>query len=127
MSAKSSQDVLASRRPEACLVEGDLLVQHVIDGPAELGGEDAQRLAFAAFLLLTLEPLLGTLALAEKQTCRLREGPAQVRVADLLAAAAQLLAARLMGAAHQAGVAEEVADRGEPADIVDLVEQHQGE
>src|SRR5258708_5014917 len=108
MAAKSSQDVPASRCPEALLVEGDLLVQQVVDGPAQLGGEDAERLALAAFLFLALEPFLGALALAEKQTRRLREGPAQVRVADLLAAATQLLAARLVGTAHQAGVAEEV-------------------
>src|ERR1700694_2335542 len=103
MPAKSSQDVPASRCPEALLVKGDLLVQHVIGVPAQLGGEDAQRLALAAFLLLALQPFLGGFALAEKETRRLREGPAQVRVADLLAAAAQLLAARLVGAADQAG------------------------
>src|SRR3954447_14817801 len=108
MPAKSAQDVLASRCPEACLVEGDLLVQHVIDGPTQLGGQDAKRLALATFLLLALQPFLGGVAPAEKQTRRLREGPAQVWVADLLAAAAQLLAARLVGAAHQTGVAEEV-------------------
>ena len=75
-----------------------------------------------ALLLLAVQPLLGGVALAEKETRRLREGPAQVRVADLLAAAAQFLAARLVSAAHQARVAEEIADLGKPADVVDLVE-----
>src|SRR5438552_9231352 len=127
MPAKSAQDVAASRCPEACLVEGDLLVEQVIHGPAQFGGEDAERLALAAFLLLALEPFFGGFALPEKETRRLRKGPAQVRVADLLAAAAQLLASRLVGATHQAGVAEEVADLGKPADVVNLVEQHQGQ
>src|SRR5437867_1442640 len=127
MPATSSQDVPASRGPKALLVEGDLLVEQVIDSPAELGGEDAERLALAALLLLALEPLLGPLALAQQETRCLRKGPAQVRITDLLTAAAQLLAARLVGAADQAGVAEEVADLRKPADVVDLVEQHQSE
>src|SRR5271155_276234 len=50
-----------------------------------------------------------------------------MRVANLLAAAAQLLAARLVGAAHQARIAEEVANLGKAADVVDLVKQHQGQ
>jgi len=29
--------------PETLFVEGDLLGQHVVDGPAELGGQDASR------------------------------------------------------------------------------------
>ncbi len=73
-------------RPRSAPRQGDFLVEQVIDGPTQLGGEDAERLALAAFLLLALEPLLGPLALAEKET-RLREGPTQPRVADLLAAA----------------------------------------
>jgi hypothetical protein len=40
--------------PEAALVEGHLFGEQVIDGPAQLGGQDAQSLALTAFLLLTL-------------------------------------------------------------------------
>ena len=55
---------------------------------------------------------------ATKQTRGLGKSPAQVRVADLLAA-------RLMRAADQPGVAEKVAHVGETVDVVDLIEQHQ--
>src|SRR5690348_15006592 len=91
--------------PEAAFVEGDALGEHVVDGPSQLGGQDAQRLGRPAFLLLLLLPAPGSFALPQKQTCRLRESPAQVRVADLLAARALGLAGRDVGAAHQAGVA----------------------
>src|SRR5262249_16790603 len=46
---------------------------------------------------------------------------------DLVAAAALPLAGRLVAAADQPGVGEELADRGEAADVVDLVEQDQGQ
>src|SRR5262249_18718799 len=67
--------IYASVGPEALFVESDLLGQHVIDRPAELGGQHPQGLGLAALLLLPLHPLLGSLAAAEKQTRRLREGP----------------------------------------------------
>ncbi len=58
-------------------------MKDVVHRAAELGGQDAQGLALATFLLLPLQPLLGALAAAQKQARRLGEGPAQVRVADL--------------------------------------------
>src|SRR5260370_21499726 len=100
MPAKSSQDVPASRCPEAALVEGDLLIEQVIDGPAQLGGEDAERLGFAAFLLLALQLFFCDVALTQKEALLLREGLAQVRGADLRALPAQLLAGRRVATAH---------------------------
>src|SRR5262249_15896416 len=113
--------------PEAALVEGDLLAEHVVDSPSQLGGEDAHRLGRPALLLLLLLPASGPLALPQNQTGRLPESPAQVRGAALLPPRALRLASRDVGTTDQAGVAEEVADVGKAADVVDLVEQHQGE
>src|SRR5262249_52027100 len=64
-------------------------------------------------------------AAAQKQTRGLCEGPTQMRVADLLAGRALLLAARLVFAADQPRIAEEVAHVGEAADVVDFIKQHQ--
>src|SRR4051794_23707052 len=47
-------------------------------------------------------------------------------VTDLLAGRGLLLARRLVAAADQPGVGEEVADLREAGDVVDLIEQHQG-
>src|SRR5262249_28588394 len=58
---------------------------------------------------------------------RLGEGPAQVRVADLLTAAAQHLARRLVPTADQPAVGQELAFGRKAADVVDLVEQDQGQ
>src|SRR5262249_48252735 len=49
----------------------------------------------------------------------------QVGVADLVATGALLLASRLVGAADQPGVREELSLGGEAADVVDLVKQNQ--
>src|SRR3954454_16175333 len=90
----------AAPLPEACLVEGLALAQHVVGRASEPRRQDCQRLGFAALRLLLLLPLFGSVAAAQEQACRLAEGPAQVRVADLLAARAYLLAGRLVGAAN---------------------------
>src|SRR3954468_24632540 len=84
--------------PEARLVERLALAEHVIDRPRQLRCQDRQRLGLPLGCLLLLLPLLGPLAATQKQARRLAEGPAQVRVADLLAARALLLAGRLVGA-----------------------------
>src|SRR5713101_3350152 len=81
LSGGMATSILGATRfvPEACFVEGDLLAEHVIDGPRQLSGQDAQRLGRSAFLRLLLLPAAGPFALPQKQTCRLREGPTQVR------------------------------------------------
>src|ERR1700736_2137343 len=61
----SGERVDSNRRlivPETPLVEDDLLCQHQVDSPAELGGQDAQGLGLATLLLLPPQPLLGPLA-----------------------------------------------------------------
>src|SRR5436309_5556554 len=82
--------------PETRLVEGFLLAEHVIHGPAQSRREDGQRLALALVRGQPLLPALGALARSQEQAGGFAEGPAQVRIADLLAAAAQPLARRLV-------------------------------
>ena len=53
----------------------------------------------------------GPFAAAHEQAGRLRERPAQVRVADLLAAAAELFPCRLVQAAHKPGAGQELSRR----------------
>src|SRR5262245_46055017 len=100
----------AAPLPETRLVERLALAQHVVDGPPQPRRQDRQRLGLAALRLLLVLPLLGPLAAAQEQAGGLAEGPAQVGVADLLAPRADLLAGRLVGAAHQPGVRQELAD-----------------
>src|SRR5882724_2227549 len=90
--------------PETLLVEGLGLAPHVVDRPGQPRRQDGQSLALAAFLLLLLLERLGPLAAAEEQARRLGEGPAQVGVADLVAAGAEHLARRLVSATHQPAV-----------------------
>src|SRR5262249_54087808 len=68
--------------PETLLVEDLALSEQVIDCSSQFGRQDGQRLALAPLLLLPLLPRPGPRAGPQKQTRRLREGPAQMRVAD---------------------------------------------
>src|SRR5262245_56554492 len=122
-------------RPGCCLLRGEepfavedlALTQQVVDGSAQASGQGSQGPRLAVFLLAAGQPLLGLLVLAEEQAGRLREGPFEVGIADLVAAGALLLAGRVVGATDQPGVGEELADLGEAADVVDLVEEDEGQ
>src|SRR5262245_8852407 len=121
-------------RPGGCLLRGEkpfavedlALAEQVVDGSAQASGQGSQGPRLAVFLLAAGQPLLGLLTLAEEQAGRLREGPFEMGVADLVAAGALLLARRLVGAADQPGVGEELADLGEAADVVDFVGADEG-
>ncbi len=99
----------------------------MVDRPTQLGRQDRERFGGTTFLLLLLLPFAGPFAGAQKQARRLTEGPTQMGVADLLRSRAELLARRLVGATHQPGVGEELADVLETRHIVQFVQQHQGE
>src|SRR5262249_28450155 len=102
--------------PEAFLVEDLALAQQVVDRPPQACRQDGQAAPLAVLLLLALQPRLGARALAHDETRCLGEGPAQMRVADLPRPRALLFAGRLVGAAHQPAVRQELAGRGEAAD-----------
>src|SRR5260370_13954861 len=113
--------------PEALFVKGFLLPEYVVDCPAQLRRQDRERFGGTTFLLLLLLPLAGPFAGAQEQARRLAEGPTQMRVADLSASRAELLARRLVGATHQPGVGKELSDVLESCHVVQFVQEHQGE
>src|SRR5262249_22492507 len=71
---------------EAVQAEGRALAQQVVDRPPQPGRQDAQRLLRAVLLRQPLLPGLDRRAAPDQQTHRLRKGPFEVGVADLLAA-----------------------------------------
>ena len=77
-------------------IEGLAAAQQQVDGPAQLGGQDAERLLLAVFLRAALLPGFDLRAAADKQAHGFREGPLEMGVADLVAAVAQGLAGRLV-------------------------------
>src|SRR5262249_25799421 len=99
----------------------------MVDGPAQTCGQGTEGASLAVLLLAAGQPLLGLLALAEEQAGRLGEGPLEVGVADLVAAGALLLARRLVGAADQPGVGQGLPHRGEATDVVNLVQEDEGQ
>ena len=113
---------------EACLVEGLLLAQHVVDGPAQLGRQDRQRLALAALLLLSWP------ASAWPARCRAGTGtpPRRRPTSDgrcrsscrRSPASCRPTRGRSAPAGRRTGTCRPSAKR---RDVVDLVEQHQGQ
>src|SRR5215831_10738628 len=90
--------------PKAFRIERLLLPQHLIDGPTQPCGQDAQGLGLAVFLLLPRQEALGLVALARQEAGGLGEGPLQMGVADLGSAAALDLARRCLQRPDQPGV-----------------------
>ena len=68
---------------EAVHVEGSLLGQHEIDGPAELGGHDGKRLGFAVSAGQATKLFLALGVAAEEEHGRFGERPLEVDVSDL--------------------------------------------
>jgi hypothetical protein len=92
----------AAAGPETRFIERLALAQHVIDRAPQPRRQDRQRLALATLRRLLLFPFLGPRATAQKEARRFGKGPAQMRVADLLAAPAQLLVRRRVRATSRA-------------------------
>src|ERR1700738_5358751 len=107
--------------PETLFIKGFFLTEYVVNRPAQLGRQDRERFGGTTFLLLLLLPLARPFAGAQKQARRLAEGPTQMRVADLSASRAELLARRLVGATHQPRVGEELPDVLETCHVVQFV------
>jgi hypothetical protein len=87
---------------ELFLVACDVILEHEIDRPPQFVGEERQRLALAVSGGELCQVLFGRLVILEKEHRRFREGPLEVRVADLLAAGAVAFTIRLLGAFDQA-------------------------
>ena len=67
-------------------------VEHEVDGPSELVGQDRERLGLAVLALEPGEELLALGVVAQEEDGGLGEGPLEVDVADLGAAGAEPLA-----------------------------------
>ena len=76
---------LPSRLHESLQVEGLVALEHVVDGPAELVGEDREGLGLAVLPLEALAVLHSFCVVAQEEDGRFGEGPLQVGVADLAA------------------------------------------
>src|SRR3990170_2031990 len=115
------------RLREALDVERLVASEHEVDGASELVCEDRERFGLGVLAFEAAEQRLALRALGHEQHGGFREGPLQVGVADLGAAGPEALSGRALLALHQSGVGGEVLDRGEAANIMDLVEEGEAE
>ena len=100
--------------------------QHEIDRSAELVRQDGKRLAFAVFPHQLVVELPARFVAFEEQLRSQGKGPAEMGVADLLAATAVFLAVGFLGAGDQAAIGGEILNPGKAADVLDLIEQIEG-
>jgi len=112
---------------EAFHLEGSFSFEHEVDGASELVGEDGERLSLSVFSLEALAPFLQFVTFPQHEEDRFAEGPAEMSVADLGPAGSRALAGGCVRAFHEACVRGEVLDSREAVDVVDLVENRQGE
>ncbi len=100
-------------RQEAVHVEGALLGQHEINGPAEFRGQDRKCLRFAVPAGQATKLLLTLWIAAKEEHSGFGEGPLQVNVSDLRASGPELLARRAVIAFHEPAVGEKILNPGE--------------
>src|SRR3972149_9120618 len=93
-----------SSGPEELIhVEGLLAFEQIIDGASQFMGEDGERLGLAVLGSELLHESLRGRVLAQKEHRGFREGPLQMRIADLGARGAEPFASGRLRALHQAG------------------------
>ena len=101
--------------------------EHVVHRPRELVSHERQRLPLAVLLGQAGHVSLGDGIPAQAEDGGLGERPLQMGVADLRTCVPVVLAVGLLGAFHQPAVGHELLHPREAVDIVDLVEEHQGQ
>lgn len=99
--------------------------QHVVDGTAQLGRENAQGFSLPVLLLQPGEVLLPGYVATQKQRGGFGEGPLEVDVAHLATRRLLDLARRLVGSLDQATIGQELLNPGKAVDDVNLIEQGQ--
>ena len=104
-----------------------LSFEHEVDGSAQFVGEDREGLGFAVFADEPGMILLGLFISSEEEASGFGEGPLEMDVTDLAVFGAGLFPCGLPGAFDQTAVGDEVLDAGEAVDIVDLIEEDEGE
>jgi hypothetical protein len=112
---------------EPLQLEGPAPQQHVVDGAAQFGRQNAQGLPLAVLLFKPREILLSHRVASQKQGGGFGEGPLEMDIPHLGSGQLFCLAGRFMRPLDQASVGEKVLDPGEPAEVVNLVEQGQRE
>jgi hypothetical protein len=99
----------------------------VIYGPPQLVRAHGQRCGCAVFLCQFRNIVFPRLTLAEEKHGRFGKRPAQMDSADLFACSPQSFAVRFFGAFHQPTIGDEILHAGKAGDILNLIQNHQGQ
>lgn len=109
------------------LIKRLLVFEHEIDGTTQLVSKDREGFRFTVFTSKSFEvPFAGFVSLEEEDRS-LGEGPLEMGVTDLFTTGTVFFAVGFFDAFNQAAVGDEILDRGEAADIMDLIEDDEAE
>ncbi len=112
---------------ESFHVERLFVFEHEIDGPAKLVGKDAQRLALVVFVGQLGDVILGLMRIPEHEDRGLLDGPFEMMVADLFIAVSGPFAVRFFDRPDQPGVRGKILYPGKAGDIVNFIQDDQGQ
>src|SRR6266852_4932779 len=87
--------------------------------------EDGSRFARTMFVLEAGEIFLARRIVSQKEHRRFREGPLEVRMADLRAGGSRAFARGFLRTFDESAIGHEILDPREAGNVMNLVEQHQ--
>src|SRR5205809_2344055 len=108
-------------------VERLVAAQHVINRARQLVSQNRQGFALAMHFLQAGQIGLPWGIVSKEKNRRFREGPFQMRIADLGADGTVNLAGGLFLGLHQTAVGNEILNRREARNVVDFIQKHQGQ
>jgi len=122
-----SRPLPALRTEELIHVKSLFPFEHVIDGSAQLMSENRECLGLAVFGCKLFHVSLSRRVPSQKEYRGFREGPLEVDIADLFTGSSVSFPCRLFGALDQPSIGDEVLNCREAVDVMDLVENDQGQ
>jgi hypothetical protein len=108
-------------------IKGHFALEHVIDGPSQLVGQDGEGFPRGVSFLQTGQHSLTFGSVAQEQRGRFGKGPLEVRVPDVLACRAHAFARGGFRTLDQAPIGDNILNPWEAINVVDVVEQHEAE
>lgn len=108
-------------------MKGRCVLEHRIDGPRQLVGQDSHGFPLSVFCLQAGELFLSCRLVAQEQRGGLRKGPLEGGGPDCFPGRAQAFARRFLGTRAQTALGDNSLHRRNAVHVVHVIEQHEAE